>query len=81
MVIFDKNGTLSENKIELCDFYSIYKQKNNANLAFKSYNKFNVKHINNEVFQFYRNYFLKLNKDNYSKPKRIDLDDPSNFFQ
>ena len=42
MVIFDKNGALSENKIELFDFYSIYKQENKANLAFKSYNKFNV---------------------------------------
>ena len=79
-VIFDKNGTISENKIELKDFYPVYKEENNSNLAFKSYNKLNAKHINNELIQFYRNYYIKINKENYSKSPKTGLDDPNNFF-
>ena len=79
-VIFDKNGTLSENEIELGNFYPVYKEENKSNLAFKSYNKNNAKHINNELIQFYRNNYMKKNKENYSKSPKITFEDPNKFF-
>ena len=55
-VIFDKNGTLSGNKIELCLFFPVYKNEKTSKLFFKSYNKNNSININSELLRYYKNY-------------------------